>query len=55
MDLVEHRAFLIEETTNQTKSQKIKSNAVLFFFGVRGENQSTLSGRSRGTTNSTDI
>ena len=56
MDLVEHHAFLIEETTNQTKSQKIKSNAVFFsFFWVRGENQRTFSGQSREPTNSTDM
>ena len=48
--------LLIEETTNQTESQQIKSNVG---FLVRGENQSTrgknLSEQSREPTNSTHI
>ena len=44
MDLPEHNvvALLIEETTNQTESQQIKSKKNYCYFLVRGESRSTL-------------
>ena len=50
-------ALLIEETTNQTESQQIKSNQMLV-FGERGKPEypgKILSEQSREPTNSTHI
>ena len=44
LDLPKHTvvALLIEETTNQTESQQIKSKQNYCYFLVRGESRSTL-------------
>ena len=61
MDLPEHNvvALLIEETTNQTESQQIKSKEnYCYFFGERGKSEypgKNLSEQSREQTNTTRV